>query len=201
VFFISNTSNYIRLMNQRWNMFDIDTKNKELKITWFSINSQVTNWDIRVFYREWYYAWFENSSAWWNLVWDYSFIWPWDGNPTFISIDEVILNQSSSYSFYIFVTSWTNLNYTNWITEWWIYVQDNNLIIREWVWKWADFNSTFRPRIWNGIIHYNQRWNMFDIDTKNKELKITWFSINSQVTNWDIKYIIENDTMPEICSL
>jgi len=193
--------------SQRWNIFDIDTKDQELKITWFSINSQATNWDIRVFYREWYYAWFEDSSVWWNLVWDYSFIWPWSSNPTFVEIDEIVLHPNSSYSFYIFVTSWTNLNYTNWNNEWEIYVEDNNLIIRQWVWKWADFNSTFRPRIWNGIIHYEikekiiieweittafvwwnwQAGNMFDIDILWTPLEINAISVNTQNANWTIR--------------
>lgn len=197
--------------SQRWNMFNVNTKQDSLIIQWFSINSQATTWEVVIYYKDWSYIWSETNPWAWNLIWNYNFTWWWTWNAAFVQIDEVILNPNSSYSFYISVVSWTNINYTNWTTEWAIFAEDDYLIFREWIWIQHEFWPTsWRPRIWNGRIHYDineediiiiteweitttfvwwnwQAGNMFDVDVLWTPLEITGISVNTQNANWTIR--------------
>ncbi len=139
---------------QAGNMFEIDILNNDVIVNALSINTRTANSSLRVYYKQWSYAWFESAAAWWTLVWDYPFTWAWEWNPTYIEIDNLNLNSNTTYSFYV-TEVWTSwIRYTNWTTEWNIFAQDAFIIFREGIWKVFEFQNSFSPRIWNGIIHY-----------------------------------------------
>ncbi len=171
---------------QAGNMFDIEILNNDLIIDALSINTNTQSSTLRVYYKQWSYSWFENSSAWWTLLWDFPFSWAWEWNPTYVEINPLTLNKNTNYSFYV-TEVWTKwILYTQWTIEWNIFTQDNFIIFREWLWNSFEFKNNFSPRIWNGIIHYTAI-----IDKTPPAIEYQNIKNNDLLPNWDKQIIID----------
>ena len=143
--------------NHRGNMFDIFATNA-VTITAFDAHP-MGNTTIEIYYRASPYAGFEASSAGWTLIGSAAVTALPMGTPTPVPVPvNVSIPAGQTYSFYVTSTNTAvSLNYSNGVTEGATYVSDANIIFREGVgmeYPFTNGGGVFRPRIWNGVIHY-----------------------------------------------
>ncbi len=143
--------------NHRGNMFDIYATNT-VTIAAFDAHP-MGNTTIEIYYRASPYAGFETSSAGWTLIGSAAVTAQPFGTPTPVPVAvNVTIPAGSTYSFYVSSTSTAvSLNYTDGTTEGATYVSDANITFRQGVgmeYPFSNGGGVFRPRIWNGVIHY-----------------------------------------------
>lgn len=155
---MSLTSTFAAGNNHRGNMFDIFATNT-VTITSFDAHP-MGNTTIAVYYRTSPYAGFETSSAGWTLIGSAAVTAQPMGNPTPVPVPvNVTIPAGQTYSFYVTSTNTSvSLNYTDGSVEGATYTNDANITFRQGVGMEYPFTngtgSVFRPRVWNGIIHY-----------------------------------------------
>ena len=144
--------------NHRGNMFDITATNA---VTILSFDAHpISNTTIEIYYRASAYAGFETSAAGWTLIGSAAVTAQPFGVPTPVPVAvNVTIPAGQTYSFYVTSSNTTvSLNYTDGGSEGATYVSDANIAFKQGVGMEYPFTagtgSVFRPRIWNGIIHY-----------------------------------------------
>jgi hypothetical protein len=143
--------------NHRGNMFDIFATNS-VTITSFDAHP-MGNTTIEIYYRTSPYAGFEASSAGWILLGSAAVTAQPFGSPTPVPVPvNVVIPAGQTYSFYVTSSNTAiSLNYTDGTVEGATYVSDANITFRQGVGMEYPFTNgagVFRPRVWNGIIHY-----------------------------------------------
>ncbi len=144
--------------NHRGNMFDIFATNTAT-ITSFDAHP-MGNTTIAIYYRTSPYAGFETNSAGWILIGSAAVTAQPTGTPTPVPVAvNVTIPAGQTYSFYVTSTNTAvSLNYTDGTTEGATFVSDPNITFRQGVgmdYPFANGGGVFRPRIWNGVIHYS----------------------------------------------
>lgn len=144
--------------NHRGNMFDIYATNT-VTISSFDAHP-MGNTTIEIYYRTSPYAGFESTSSGWTLIGSAAVTAQPFGTATPVPVAvNVTIPAGQTYSFYVTSTNTAvSLNYTDGSSEGATYVSDANIIFRQGVGMEYPFTngtgSVFRPRVWNGIIHY-----------------------------------------------
>ena len=137
------------------NMFDI-TALKNIEVQGVDVSIGTSTLTIEVWYRPGSYVGFENSSAGWTLAGTASATGAGTNVPTPVPLTLAIPIQSGqTYGFYVTATS-GSLTYTNGTVVGNVAASNVDLQIKEGVGKSYPFASTFTPRIWNGVVHYEQ---------------------------------------------
>lgn len=144
--------------NHRGNMFDIFATNT-VTITAFDAHP-MGNTTIEIYYRTSPYAGFETSSTGWTLIGSAAVTAQPFGTATPVPVPvNVTIPAGQTYSFYVTSTNiGVSLNYTDGTSEGATYTSDANITFRQGVGMEYPFTngsgSVFRPRVWNGVIHY-----------------------------------------------
>jgi hypothetical protein len=143
---------------QSGNMFDLTATNT-VTIKRFSTN--ITDFfpgfqvDMEIYFKVGTYNGFNTNPNAWTQVGERTSVTPaGQGLPTEIPIDvDVVIPAGETYSFYVTCTNAT-LNYTNGTVEGAPFASDANLTFFQGIGLGYAFGGAFRPRIFNGIIHY-----------------------------------------------
>jgi hypothetical protein len=143
--------------NHRGNMFDITATNA-VTITSFDAHP-MANTTVEIYYRTSPYAGFEASSAGWIFVGSAAVTAQPFGTATPIPVAvNVVIPAGQTYSFYVTSTNTAvSLNYTDGSSEGSPFTSDANIIFRQGVgmeYPFTNGGGIFRPRVWNGVIHY-----------------------------------------------
>jgi MYXO-CTERM domain-containing protein len=155
------------------NMFEIVARD-DITIDGFDVHIATGTQTIEVYYRAGSYSGFEGSSAGWTLAGSATVSGAGQGVATSVPIDvNLDISSGSRYAFYVTNTSGT-MYYTDGGTEGSVYAQNADLFFYEGIGKAYPFGSTFRPRVWNGVIRYSKN-----------SLPPTINPISSQSTNED----------------
>jgi hypothetical protein len=145
--------------NHRGNMFDVVAANTVV-IDSFSVHP-MGNTTVEVYYRPQPYAGFETSSAGWIFLGSAAVIAQPYGSPTPLPLPvDITIPAGQTYSFYVTSNSTAvSLNYTDGNAEGTAYASDANISFLQGVGMEYPFTAgtggVFRPRVWNGIIHYS----------------------------------------------
>ncbi len=143
--------------NHRGNMFDIYATNA-VTITSFDAHP-MGNTTIEIYYRTSPFFGFETSSTGWTLIGSAAVTAQPFGTATPVPVPvNVTIPAGQTYSFYVTSTNTSvSLNYTDGTTEGATWASDANITFRQGVgmeYPFANGGGVFRPRVWNGIIHY-----------------------------------------------
>ncbi|NVB82785.1 MAG: hypothetical protein HOV81_30690, partial [Kofleriaceae bacterium] len=144
--------------NHRGNMFDVTAVNT-IVITGFDAHP-MGNTTIEIYYKPGSYAGSETNSAAWTFIGSAAVAAQPFGTPTPVPVPvNVTIPAGQTYSFYVTSKDTTiGLNYSNGSNEGGVFTSDANMQFREGVGLEYPFTAgtggLFRPRIWNGIIHY-----------------------------------------------
>ncbi len=140
---------------QSGNMFDINVLVADgVVIQAFDLNLAGGTWDVNVFTLDGSYVGSETNSAAWTLVDSVTGLASAGvDNPTFWDIADLSID-SGLQAFYIEVTNGTGIRYTNGTGEGNLVSDDGNIQIFEGTGNLVNFGTQFRPRVWNGSIHY-----------------------------------------------
>lgn len=141
---------------QNGNMFDIEALN-DIRVTGFDANMRAGTHNVEIYHRVGSYVGHETNSASWTLVGSATGVTSnGDGVATPVPVSLTIdATAGETHSFYVTSTGSTSyLNYTNGTSEGAVYAQDTNIAVHEGVGKRYPFGSTYRPRVWNGTVHY-----------------------------------------------
>jgi hypothetical protein len=134
-------------------MFEIQAT-KTITVTAFDIHTNATsNNRLLVYFRRGTYTGFESSPVGWELIVNTTIQGQGAGNPTPIprnSFSAITLEAGETCSFYIqtFLSS-----YTNYVAGT-VLPSDANLRFLSSVGKSSNFSTTYRNRLWNGVIYY-----------------------------------------------
>ena len=145
--------------NHRGNIFDITATNT-VTITSFDAHP-MGNTTIEIYYRTSPYLGFETSSAGWTLIGSAAVTAQPFGTATPVPVAvNVTIPAGSTYAFYVTSSNTAvSLNYTDGTSEGAAYSSDANITFRQGVGMEYPFTngtgSVFRPRVWNGVIHYS----------------------------------------------
>jgi hypothetical protein len=136
---------------QNGNMFDVTAK-QTITITSFDLHLRGTfSTNAEVYYKKGTYVGFEtNSAAWTQLGSTTPVTGMGTGNPTPCAIGGLTIKRGETYGLYVTLTS-SSVGYTNGAN---LYSNDH-LSLQTGVGKSYPFGSTFRPRTWNGRLHYS----------------------------------------------
>jgi hypothetical protein len=154
----NQTTTFAAGNNHRGNMFDLYATNT-LTITSFDAHPMGST-NIAVYYRTTPYAGFETTSSGWIYLGAADVIAQPYGTPTPVPLPiNVTIPAGQTYSFYVTSTNTgVSLNYTDGASEGATYSSDANLTFRQGVGMEYPFTNgtggVFRPRVWNGVIHY-----------------------------------------------
>ncbi len=148
------TSTFTSNNGQNGNMFDLVALN-DITITGFDINMAAGTQTAEIYHRVGGYAGHETTSTSWALVGSTSVTSTASDVATPVPLTMSInANAGETHSFYVTLTS-GSMRYTNGTSEGAVYAADDNAQILEGVGKAYPFGATFRPRVWNGTVHYD----------------------------------------------
>ncbi len=137
------------------NMFDLTTSSEAVRIVELDCNiDRSESVTVDVYYRLNSSVGRESSSSGWILEGEYTVMAMGEGNPTNIVIGGVNIPASSTYGFYILVTSggFNPISYTNGTAT---NYTDGTLTIRTNCGNpGTPFGTPFSDRRWNGTVHY-----------------------------------------------
>ncbi|RYY65070.1 MAG: DUF2341 domain-containing protein, partial [Chitinophagaceae bacterium] len=145
--------------NHRGNMFNVQAINP-LTITSFDAHP-MGNTTIEIYYKTGSYSGFENNPGAWTLIGSAAVTAQPFGTPTPVPVPvNLTIPAGETYAFYITSnTPAVSLNYSNGSSEGAVYSADANLKFFEGVGLEYPFTQNtgaiYRPRIWNGRIHYS----------------------------------------------
>ncbi|MCB0737089.1 MAG: T9SS type A sorting domain-containing protein [Bacteroidetes bacterium] len=142
------------------NMFTIKAK-QSIVIDSFTLNTNADSSRYRVYYKTGTYTGFENDSTAWTFLGQANNVdvasTTFPATVTLPLAINLCIEKGDSLSFYISSTVRNhNLEYTDGTNLGAVYAQNTELEFYEGIGKRWPFGSNYRPRIWNGIIHYSQ---------------------------------------------
>lgn len=151
------TSTFAGGNNHRGNMFTIHALNT-VTITSFDAHP-MGNTTIEIYYRTGSYIGFETSSAGWTQIGAAAVTAQPFGNPTPVPVAvNITIPAGQDYSFYVTSNNTgVSLNYTDGSSEGAVFSSDANIQFLQGVgmeYPFSNGGGVFRPRVWNGIIHY-----------------------------------------------
>ncbi|MGI9518041.1 MAG: hypothetical protein ACR2NP_13390 [Pirellulaceae bacterium] len=141
---------------QAGNMFNINVLEPGgVTIQAFDLNLAAGNWNVDLYTLDGSYIGNETTPAAWTLVDSVTGL-PGAGIdiPTFWDVTDFSVDFGGQ-AFYVNVTNGTGLRYTNGTGEGNLVADDGVIQIFEGTGNIANFGTQFRPRVWNGSIHYS----------------------------------------------
>lgn len=142
---------------QSGNMFNIDVLAGDgIVVEAFDLNLDAGSWDLELYViTGGIYNGNETNASAWTLVDSVSGLTGAGfDNATFWDFNDLNLAAGNN-AFYVSVTNGTAMNYTNGTSEGALLTGDANLQIFQGTGNVYPFGTQFRPRIWNGSIHYS----------------------------------------------
>lgn len=152
----SITTTFAAGNSQSGNMFDVVAL-KSVEIQGVSVHMTSGTATIEVYYRPGSYVGFENSSAGWTLAGTAAnVVAAGSGQPTPVPLNlSIPIPAGQTYALYITRTS-GSLSYTNGTTVGSVYTSNQDIQVREGLGKGYPFGANNSPRVFNGILHYEQ---------------------------------------------
>lgn len=141
---------------QDGNMFDVVTAGNPLTVNSLSVNLDAGNHTIEVYTRSGSWQASPSSPVGWTLVASIAVTSAGEGLPTLVDVPDFVLPANSTIGFYVTANGGTPINYTNGSGVGNIAAQNADLQILEGAGKTYPFGGSFTPRVWNGIITYNE---------------------------------------------
>lgn len=139
-------------------MFDIVALNKISIVGMYIHTSSTSNVTVEVFTKDGSYISFDkDANAWINIA-AVQVQGQGRGQPTPLpdgAFDPVSLNEGEMRSFYVTLTT-PEMRYTSGGKLGEVYASNSDLQFLEGVGKSYPFRSTYRPRVWNGALLYNE---------------------------------------------
>lgn len=140
---------------QAGNMFDINVLEPGgVTIQAFDLNLAAGNWNVELYTINGSYLGNETTPAAWTLVDSVTGLaGAGIDNTSFWDIADINVDAGLQ-AFYVNVTNGTGIRYTNGTGEGNLVVDDGVMQIFEGTGNITNFGTQFRPRVWNGSIHY-----------------------------------------------
>jgi len=149
------TTTFANNNGQSGNMFDINVLAASgINVNALDLNLDAGNWNLQIYTLVGSHVGSESSPGDWTLHDSITGLaGAGAGNATFWDVDDLFVDSGIN-AFYITVTNGTAMNYTNGTAVGDLIVDDGNLQILQGTGNANNFGVQFRPRIWNGSIHY-----------------------------------------------